>query len=77
LRVVVNQEADGIVTVRVLGPGGNEVRRLYDGPLEEGWWAFTWDGILENGHPAAPGVYRIEVGGASGVKSQEVEISTK
>lgn len=77
LSVVVEQGNDGIVAVKVLGPDGSEVRRLYEGPLESGRWAFTWDGKLDDGRPAAPATYRIEVKGDSGSEDQEVILRDK
>ena len=77
LKLVVTQESDGLVVVKVLGPAGDEVRRLYDGPLDKGKWIFNWDGLLDNGQPAVPGTYRIEVEGGTGNKSQEVLIREK
>ena len=77
LNVVVDQESDGIITVRIIGPDGLEARKLYEGPLEIGQWAFTWDGILDSGQPASPGTYRVEANGGAGMKSKEVIIREK
>jgi hypothetical protein len=74
LKVVVDQENEGPVTVRILDPSGIEVRRLYEGPLQAGKWAFKWDGILDSGLPAPPGGYQIEVQSGMVSKSREIEI---
>jgi len=74
LKVVVRQDSPGSVTVRILGPGMNEVRRLYEGPLQAGQWAFRWDGILSDGRPASPGRYLIEVDKGFTRSTQEVVI---
>ena len=74
LSVVVDQESDGVVTVRIFDPTGVEVRRLYDGPLAAGKWSFVWDGILDDGMPALAGTYRIVVEGGSISKSREIII---
>jgi hypothetical protein len=77
LKVVVQQDEGGPVLVRILGQDGLEVRRLYDGPLGAGQWSFTWDGILGDGRPAAPGRYQIEIKAGSALKTQEVVIRSK
>lgn len=74
LKVVVDQENAGPVTVRILDANGIEVRRLYNGPLQAGKWAFQWDGILGTGRAASPGSYRIEVQGGSTLKQREITI---
>jgi hypothetical protein len=51
----------GVVVVRVLAANQVEVRRLYEGPLQVGKWAFKWDGVMSNGKMAPPGTYHIEV----------------
>lgn len=51
----------GGVVVRVLAANQVEVRRLYEGPLQTGKWAFQWDGVMSNGKMAPPGTYHIEV----------------
>jgi hypothetical protein len=74
LQVVVDQVQSGPVTVRILGPDGTEVRRLYSGILGAGRWAFTWDGVLAPHQAARRGVYRIEVMGEGTSMSKEVAI---
>ncbi len=77
LSVVVNLDKKSRILVRIFGPDGAEVRKLYQGDLKEGEWAFTWNGLLDNGQPAAPGTYRISVEENSGAKSKEVVIRNK
>ncbi len=74
LRVVVKREAPGPVTVRVSDATGTEVRRLYEGNLGAGRWAFEWDGRSQDGRLVAPGNYRIEVTSEGVVQSRNVEI---
>ncbi len=74
LRVVVDQEAAGSILVRITGPDGTEVRRLYEGPLAVGKWAFTWDGLLDQNRAATSGIYHIEVKGNGNSMSKEVMI---
>jgi flagellar basal-body rod modification protein FlgD len=45
------------VTVSILGPAGDVVRRLELGPTEPGLKAFTWDGTAQDGRPAKDGKY--------------------
>ncbi|HVM33227.1 MAG TPA: FlgD immunoglobulin-like domain containing protein [bacterium] len=61
LSVVLDAPRKSLVTVRILGPQGQEVRDLYTGFVESGRWSFRWDGLVENGQPAAAGNYRIDV----------------
>ena len=61
LSVVVNTTQKSLVTVRILGPAGQEVRALYTGFVEPGKWSFQWDGRLDSGEAANPGNYRIDV----------------
>jgi len=72
LKLVVDQEAAGPITVRILGPNGFEVRRLYEGPLAAGKWSFSWDGVMADGMAAEKGIYHIEVLGAAKTASKEV-----
>ncbi len=74
VRVIVKQENAGPVVVRVLDSDGAEVRRLYDGPLSAGQWAFTWDGVRKDKTAASPGDYAIEINNGRTVLTQEVEI---
>jgi hypothetical protein len=72
LKVVVTQDATGPVVVRVLSPGGEEVRRMYDGTLAAGQWAFRWDGKLADGMMARPGTYTIEINNGRTVQTRKV-----
>jgi hypothetical protein len=74
IKVVVNQAAEGQVVVRVLGPSGDEVKRLYQGRLAEGRWSFGWDGRAEDGTAALPGTYSVEIRSDAGVLSREVVV---
>ncbi len=73
-RVVVNRSTSGIVTVRVIGPDGTVVRKMYEGLLQAGRWSFDWDGRLDDGRGVSPGRYRIEVVSGGSVQSREVLI---
>jgi len=54
------------VTLSVVGPAGNIVRRLELGPSQTGLQAFAWDGTTDDGRSAQEGsyTYRIEAMGA-------------
>lgn len=45
------------VTVTIVGPAGDVVRRLELGPSEPGLKAFTWDGMAQDGRAAKDGQY--------------------
>jgi flagellar hook assembly protein FlgD len=77
LSVVVNAPQKSLVTVRILDAGGKEVRVLYTGFVDSGRWAFKWDGLLENGAPANPGQYRIDVQSGSAHLSKDIQIKVK
>jgi hypothetical protein len=74
LRVVVKQAVPGPAIVRVLNAMGVEVRRLYNGNLAPGQWAFEWDGRGGDGKLAVPGKYRIEVqaGGITQIREMDI-----
>jgi len=72
LKILVEQDATGPVVVRVLSPEGREVRRMYDGTLAAGHWAFRWDGKLADGMLARPGIYAIEIDNGRAVQSKKV-----
>jgi len=61
LSVVVDAPVKNLVTVRILGQDGQEIRNLYTGFVQPGHWAFRWDGDLTDGKPAPPGNYQIDV----------------
>jgi hypothetical protein len=74
LQIVFKMLAPGHASVRVFAPGGSEVRRLFDGEMTAGSWTVDWDGLLADGNPALPGLYRVEVETNGKVKSREVRI---
>ncbi len=74
LKIRVDQDATGPVVVRVLSPEGREVRRMYDGSLAAGQWAFRWDGKLADGTTARPGTYTIEVDNGRSVQNRRVQV---
>lgn len=74
LKVVVDQEKAGPITVQILSPQGFAVRRLFAGPLGAGKWAFSWDGIMDDGLAAESGIYHIEVKSETVTMSKEVII---
>jgi flagellar basal-body rod modification protein FlgD len=49
------------VTVSILGPAGDVVRRLELGPSQAGLQAFTWDGTAQDSRPAKDGAYTFKV----------------
>ncbi|HTC21346.1 MAG TPA: FlgD immunoglobulin-like domain containing protein, partial [bacterium] len=61
LSVVVGTQEKTLVTVRILGQGGREIRDLYTGFVQPGHWSFKWDGELSDGNPAPAGDYQIDV----------------
>jgi flagellar basal-body rod modification protein FlgD len=54
-------EAADRVTVSILGPAGDVVRRLELGPSPAGLQAFTWDGTAQDGRAAKDGAYTFKV----------------
>jgi flagellar basal-body rod modification protein FlgD len=50
-------EAADQVTVSIMGPAGDVVRRLELGPSAAGLQAFTWDGTAQDGRAAKDGAY--------------------
>ena len=40
---------------------GEEIRTLYDGPIEAGRYLFTWDGRSGHGNPVATGIYIVRL----------------
>ena len=57
------------VTVSILGPAGDIVRRLELGPSAAGLRTFTWDGKADNGATAKDGGYTFKVDAAQSGKS--------
>jgi flagellar basal-body rod modification protein FlgD len=54
-------EAADQVTVTIMGPAGDVVRRLELGPSAAGMKAFTWEGNAQNGSAAKDGNYTFKV----------------
>jgi hypothetical protein len=77
LGILVETPQVALVTVRVLDRSGQEIRALYTGVLDPGKWSFRWDGLLENGKPAAGGNYTIEVQKGSHRLSKPVHLLLK
>jgi len=74
LDIMVEQKSPGLLTVRALDSGKKEVRLLFAGMLKPGRWDFVWDGKTENGEPAQPGTYQVEVQSGKQVLNKEVII---
>lgn len=74
LNIMVEQKKPGLVTVRALDASQREVRLLFVGMLKPGKWDFQWDGKLENGTPAGPGAYSIEVQSNGQAQTREIII---
>jgi len=54
-------EAADRVTLSIVGPAGNTVRRLELGPSGAGLQAFVWDGTAEDGAAAKDGAYTYRI----------------
>lgn len=74
LQVIIRLKNPGMVKVRVLDADGKQVRRLYEGTIQAGRWSFEWDGLMSNGEPASPGLYRIEVNSGGVTQSKSVSV---
>lgn len=72
LAAVIELDAPGLVTARVLGPDGQERRLLFAGLLDPGRWSFGWDGKDEVGRLVEPGAHIIEVQAGSRVMRKQV-----
>ena len=77
LSVEVDAPQRSLVTVRILDPGGKEVRALYTGFVEPGRWNFKWDGLLGNGEAAGAGDYRIDVQSGAAYQSKDIRIKLR
>ena len=77
LSVILNTAQKSLVTVRILGPDGREVRALYTGFVAPGKWAFQWDGLLGDGQPAGAGDYKIDVQSGEAHLSKDIQIKLK
>lgn len=65
-------KAASSVSVQVLDANGDLVKSLDLGAQPEGRAAFAWDGLLDNGNPATPGVYKLQA--VANVDGQSVEL---
>jgi hypothetical protein len=74
LSVVVHRAQSGPVQVRVTDPSGQQIIVLYNGDLQPGSWAFQWDGKLNDGDPAKPGFYWIEVQAGAFQQRKSIQI---
>ncbi len=74
LSVVVGLHQSGVVTVRVLDQGNNEIRLLGTNILPAGQQTFTWDGLKQNGQLAPPGTYYVEVKSSAGTLRKKIKI---
>lgn len=77
LAAVVELSRQGLVTARVLGPDGSEVKLLFAGLLDPGRWSFGWDGKDEAGRTLPAGAYSIEVQEGSRVLKKTVLMQAK
>jgi hypothetical protein len=50
------------IQLDVISPDGRMIRRLHEGTVQPGQHVIHWDGTLENGSPAAGGLYLFRVG---------------
>ena len=74
LSVILDQEALGRVTVRVLDFHGKPQSLLYEGNLQRGHWVFEWNGKGTDGQAAEPGYYLIEVQAGTLLERKTIEI---
>jgi hypothetical protein len=74
LSVVVGAQEKTLVTVRILGQGGREIRDLYTGFVQPGHWSFKWDGELSDGNPAPAGDYQIDVQSGASHQTKDIRI---
>jgi hypothetical protein len=77
LAAVVELSRQGLVTARVLGADGTEVKLLFAGLLDPGRWSFGWDGKDEAGRTLPAGAYSIEVQEGSRVLKKTVLMQAK
>lgn len=77
LSILLNTAQKSLVTVRILGPDGREVRSLYTGFVQPGKWSFQWDGLLQNGEAAGAGDYKIDVQSGESHLSKDIQIKLK
>jgi hypothetical protein len=61
---------ESVVDVTVYDISGRRVARLFEGKLLPGPHAVSWNGTLQNGSPAAAGVYRYVLTTAKGSMSK-------
>jgi hypothetical protein len=50
---------------------------LYVGMLKPGEWTFEWEGQLEDGSPASPGIYEVETQSGPTVLRKRVQIGAE
>jgi hypothetical protein len=74
LSVVIGTQEKTLVTVRILGQGGKEIRDLYTGFVQPGHWSFKWDGELSDGNPAPAGNYQIDVQSGASHQTKDIRI---
>ena len=55
--LVLDLPTAGMAEVELLDPAGRRVRTLHRGPAPAGPLELRWDGLDDNGRPAAPGLY--------------------
>ncbi len=61
------------VVINIADPGGQLVRRLELGPQAAGPLRFNWDGVMDNGEYAGPGLYEVSAEAVIGGENQALE----
>ena len=64
--------APGHVTLRVYDVAGRRLRTLVDGEQPAGWREAAWNGLDENGRPAASGVYLYRLSAHGSVRTMKM-----
>ncbi len=59
-------------TVRLYDTTGRQVATVHRGPIDVGTLRLAWDGLGEDGHPAAPGVYYVTLEADRAVTSERI-----
>ncbi|WP_018861680.1 MULTISPECIES: flagellar hook assembly protein FlgD [unclassified Thioalkalivibrio] len=67
-------QSTGQLQLEVYSPTGERIRSMNLGSAGEGLQEFTWDGLRDDGTPAAPGVYEFRASAQSGSGSESVDV---
>lgn len=67
-------QSTGQLQVEVYSPTGERIRSMNLGSAGEGLQEFTWDGLRDDGTPAAPGVYEFRASAQNGSDTESVDV---